>query len=215
MVDEMIATIKNNIIRGDRQALTVAVENALEQEIPVSHIVDDGFVGAMVEVGKLYERKEYFIPEMMVAANAMNTGLEIIQPFLSGKKIPSRGKVLFGTVWGDLHDLGKSLVSMMLTGAGFTVVDLGINVSPEAFASGVKEHHPDIVAISALLATTMLNMDKVIQELIESNLRDDVRVIVGGAPITAEFADQVGADGYAADAVQAVHLAQRLLEQKS
>lgn len=212
-MDEVILAIQNCIIAGDRLALGKAVEEALGKEVPASIIVEDGFVEAMDEVGQLYERKEYFIPEMMVSANAMNTGLEIIRPFLIEQDVPCRGKVLIGTVLGDLHDLGKSLVSMMLTGAGFTIIDAGINVSPEAFARAIDQHKPDVVGMSAMLATTMLNMGKVIDTLVEYKMRNSLGVIVGGAPITAEFADRIGADGYADDAVQAVHLVQRLIEQ--
>lgn len=212
-MDEVILAIQNCIIAGDRLALGKAVEEALGKEVPASIIVEDGFVEAMDEVGQLYERKEYFIPEMMVSANAMNTGLEIIRPFLIEQDVPCRGKVLMGTVLGDLHDLGKSLVSMMLTGAGFTIIDAGINVSPEAFARAIDQHKPDVVGMSAMLATTMLNMGKVIDTLVEYKMRNSLGVIVGGAPITAEFADRIGADGYADDAVQAVHLVQRLIEQ--
>jgi 5-methyltetrahydrofolate--homocysteine methyltransferase len=164
----------------------------------------------MGEVGRLFEEGEYFVPEMLIAARAMKTGMEILKPQLVDADIQPAGTIIAGTVKGDLHDIGKNLVCMMLEGAGFQVVDLGSDVSPEAFIAAVQEHKPDFIAMSALLTTTMPNMKTTIDALKSAGLRDSVKVLIGGAPITDAYAEQIGADGYAPDASRAVKLAKSL-----
>jgi 5-methyltetrahydrofolate--homocysteine methyltransferase len=165
----------------------------------------------MGEVGQLFEEGEYFVPEMLIAARAMQGGLLILKPFLAEGDVHSPGKVVIGTVKGDLHDIGKNLVAMMLEGSAFEIVDLGTDVSPEKFVEAVQTSGADIVAMSALLTTTMPNMTAVIEALKEAGLRDKVKIMVGGAPLTQDYASKIGADGYAADANQAVASARALL----
>jgi len=171
----------------------------------------DAMVSAMGEVGRLFEEGEYFVPEMLIAARAMKTGMEILKPELVEADFQPAGKVIAGTVKGDLHDIGKNLVCMMLEGAGFQVIDLGSDVSPEAFVNAVQEHHPDFLAMSALLTTTMPNMQNTIEALVAAGVRNDVKVLIGGAPITDSYAEKIGADGYAPDASRAVKLALSLV----
>ena len=168
----------------------------------------------MQEVGRLFEEGEYFVPEMLIAARAMSAALRILRPLLAAQGVEAIGKVAIGTVQGDLHDIGKSLVSMMLEGAGFEVVDLGIDVPVERFVEAARSG-AQIVAMSALLTTTMTNMKVVIDALKAENVRDNVRVLIGGAPITQSYADEIGADGYAPDASSAVRVAQQLLNKAS
>jgi len=199
----------NAILEGQRDAAKEKVEKALaDGENPAA--VLEAMVSAMGEVGRLFEEGEYFVPEMLIAARAMKTGMEILKPELVDADIKPAGTVIAGTVKGDLHDIGKNLVCMMLEGAGFQVIDLGSDVSPEAFVNAVKEHHPDFLAMSALLTTTMPNMQNTIEALEAAGVRNDVKVLIGGAPITDSYAEKIGADGYAPDASRAVKLAQSL-----
>ena len=197
------------IMDGNRDAAKAQVEQKLAEGLAPGAILD-AMVSAMGEVGRLFEEGEYFVPEMLIAARAMKTGMEILKPELVDADIQPAGKIIAGTVKGDLHDIGKNLVCMMLEGAGFQVVDLGADVSPEAFVSAVREHQPDFIAMSALLTTTMPNMQTTIEALKAAGLRDQVKVLVGGAPITDDYAEKIGADGYAPDASRAVKLAKAL-----
>ena len=197
------------IMDGNRDAAKAQVEQKLAEGLAPGAILD-AMVSAMGEVGRLFEEGEYFVPEMLIAARAMKTGMEILKPELVDADIQPAGKIIAGTVKGDLHDIGKNLVCMMLEGAGFQVVDLGADVSPEAFVSAVREHQPDFIAMSALLTTTMPNMQTTIEALKAAGLRDQVKVLVGGAPITDDYAEKIGADGYAPDASRAVKLAKSL-----
>ena len=197
------------ILDGNRDAAKAQVEQKLAEGLAPGAILD-AMVSAMGEVGRLFEEGEYFVPEMLIAARAMKTGMEILKPELVDADIQPAGKIIAGTVKGDLHDIGKNLVCMMLEGAGFQVVDLGADVSPEAFVSAVREHQPDFIAMSALLTTTMPNMQTTIEALKAAGLRDQVKVLVGGAPITDDYAEKIGADGYAPDASRAVKLAKSL-----
>ena len=199
----------NAILEGQRDVAKQEVEQALAEGVDPA-VVLDAMVTAMSEVGRLFEEGEYFVPEMLIAARAMKTGMEILKPKLVDADIQPAGKIIAGTVKGDLHDIGKNLVCMMLEGAGFQVVDLGSDVSPDAFVTAVKEHKPDFLAMSALLTTTMPNMQTTIDALKEAGVRDDVKVLIGGAPITDAYAEKIGADGYAADASRAVKLAKSL-----
>jgi len=198
------------ILNGQRDTAKEQVEQALASNEDPGAVLDV-MVSAMGEVGRLFEEGEYFVPEMLIAARAMKTGMEILKPKLVDADVQPLGTVIAGTVKGDLHDIGKNLVCMMLEGAGFQVMDLGSDVSPEAFVAAVKEHHPDFIALSALLTTTMLNMQSTIDALKDAGVRDDVKVLIGGAPITESYAQKIGADGYAPDASRAVKLAKALI----
>ncbi len=206
-----IETIYNAVLDGNAPAAKAGVEAALTEGIPADKILKDGLIGAMAEVGRLFEENEYFVPEMLVAARAMQGGLALLKPYLAEAGTTSAGKVVIGTVKGDLHDIGKNLVAMMLEGAGFEVVDLGTDVSPEKFVKAVIDHQPGVVAMSALLTTTMPSMKGTIAALEEAGVRGKVKVMIGGAPVTDSFAKQIGADGYSPDASSATRLAKSLL----
>jgi 5-methyltetrahydrofolate--homocysteine methyltransferase len=168
----------------------------------------------MEEVGRRFERGEFYVPEMLISARAMKSSLALLRPHLIAANVEAIGKVVIGTVQGDLHDIGKNLVGMMLEGVGFEVVDLGADVSPEKYVDAVKEHQPDLVACSALLTTTMPRMDNIITSLREAGLRDRVKVMIGGAPVTGKYATDIGADGYAPDAASAASRAKELIFKK-
>lgn len=209
-MESVLKELFTAILEGQRDVAKEKVEQALaDGEGPAD--VLDAMVTAMGEVGRLFEEGEYFVPEMLIAARAMKTGMEILKPELVDADIQPVGTIVAGTVKGDLHDIGKNLVRMMLEGAGFQVVDLGADVSPEAFVAAVKEYHPDFIAMSALLTTTMPNMQNTIEALKKAGVRDEVKVLVGGAPITDAYAEKIGADGYAPDASRAVKLAKSLV----
>ncbi|MDI6696087.1 MAG: corrinoid protein [Anaerolineales bacterium] len=199
--------LQSFVIEGDKAGVEKAVQQALADGIPADKILNDGLIEAMNEVGLRFENGDFFVPEMLIAARAMQAGLALLKPYLVQGGIQARGKVVIGTVKGDLHDIGKNLVAMMLEGAGFEVVDLGTDVSPEKYVQAVKDHQANIVGMSALLTTTMSNMKMVINSLEQAGLRSYVKVMVGGAPVTDTFAREIGADGYAPDASRAVALA--------
>lgn len=198
------------ILDGEEALAADCVARALSAGLAPGTILTDGMVAAMAEVGRLFEEGEYYVPEMLIAARAMQAGLAVLKPHLQAAGVEPAGKVVIGTVQGDLHDIGKNLVSMMLEGAGFEIIDLGTDVSPAEFVEAVLTHQPDIVALSALLTTTMINMETTIQALSAAGSREQVRVIVGGAPLTEDFARQIGADGYSPDASRAVSLVKQL-----
>jgi 5-methyltetrahydrofolate--homocysteine methyltransferase len=210
-MSSLISAIYNSILEGQKNDAVKNVKAALDSGINPETILNEGMVAAMGEVGRLFEEGEYFVPEMLVSARAMQEGLSILKPALAQNNVQSAGKIIIGTVQGDLHDIGKNLVSMMLEGAAFEVHDLGTDVSPEKFVQAVQSTGAQIVAMSALLTTTMGNMKNVIQALEAAGLRQQVKVMVGGAPLTDQFARQIGADGYSADASKAVVLARNLL----
>lgn len=199
------------VLKGDKARVLEQVQVALEAGENAEAILNSGLIPAMEKVGQLFEEGELFIPEMLMAAIAMKAALEKIKPLLMEVGIEASGKIVIGTVKGDLHDIGKNLVAMMLEGAGLEVIDLGADVSAEEFVDATKTHHPQILGMSALLTTTMPIMQETIQALRASDLRNSVKVIVGGAPVTEEFAEQIGADGFASDASRAVSLAKSLL----
>ena len=199
------------IVDGQNDAAVAKVTEALASGLPPERILQEGLIAAMGETGALYQAGDIFVPEMLVAARAMSAALGVLKPHLVEEGVASRGKVAIGTVQGDLHDIGKNLVAMFLEGNGFEVVDLGVDVSPERFVAEVI-NGANAVAISALLTTTMVNMSDVLNALVEANVRDQVRVLIGGAPITADYASEIGADGYARDASSAVDLLCQLLE---
>lgn len=198
------------VLKGDMGAISENVQAALVAGVPAPDILQNGLIAAMDEVGHLFEEGEYFVPEMMISARAMKVGLAILKPLLIETDVEPAGKVAIGTVRGDLHDIGKNLVVMMLEGAGFEVVDLGTDVAPEQFVAIIREG-VNLVGLSALLTTTMPNMASTIKTIEEAGLRDRVKVIVGGAPVTAEYAQNIGADGFSPDASQAVTLVKSLI----
>jgi 5-methyltetrahydrofolate--homocysteine methyltransferase len=199
------------VLEGDADEAVVQVEASLKAGIPAGDILNKGCIAAMGEVGRLFEEGEMFVPEMLIAARAMQAALNVLKPQLGEGEITSAGKVVIGTVAGDLHDIGKNLVGMMMEGAGFEIVDLGTDVTAEAFVNAVREHKPDLVGMSALLTTTMPAMTSTVEALTEAGLRDQVKVLVGGAPVTQDFADKIGADGFAPDASSATRKAKALL----
>lgn len=210
-MNEHIERIFNGILTGKRPDVLEGIDAALQANVPVQQIINEGMIAAMAEVGNRFENGQFFVPEMLIAARAMQAGMDALKPHISEGDIKAAGTVVIGTVAGDLHDIGKNLVSVMLEGAGFTIVDLGTDVSHTQFVDAVREHQPDILAMSALLTTTMTNLKAVIDLLNESGSRQHVKVLVGGAPVTQAYAVQIGADGYAPDASRAVAAAKELV----
>ncbi len=208
---EVLAKLKELVIQGKDTEATELVKNLLEQNLAVEQILNEALIPAMDEVGELFQKGEYFIPEMLVSARAMQKCMEVIRPKLQEKGVKAQGKVVLGTVRGDLHDIGKNLVKMMLEGVGFEVIDLGVDAGPEKFVQAVKEHKPQIVGMSALLTTTMMAMKDIIEALKAEGLRQQVKVMVGGAPIRQEFADEIGADFYGKDATSAKDYARKVV----
>jgi len=198
------------VLEGDLETTKEKVQEALSAGQTASEILQNGLIAAMGEVGRLFEEGDCFVPEMLVSARAMQAGLEILKPLLAQAGVEPVGKAIVGTVKGDLHDIGKNLVSMMLEGAGFKVVDLGVDVPAEKFVAALQDG-ADILGLSALLTTTMPSMENTIKAIEAAGLRNRVKIIIGGAPVTAEYAHQIGADGFAPDAGQAVTVAKSLI----
>ena len=201
--------IYDKVIEGATREVEAGVKEALAEGIDADVILKDALIAAMSEVGKRFEEGDFFVHEMLVAARAMLIGLALLKPHLISDKSESAGKVAIGTVKGDLHDIGKNLVSMMLEDAGFEVIDLGVDVAPQAFVTAVK-NGVQVIGMSALLTTTMSNMVDTIEALKDAGLRDKVKAMIGGAPVTQEFANQIGADGFASDASSATRIARQL-----
>jgi 5-methyltetrahydrofolate--homocysteine methyltransferase len=196
--------LKENIIKGKRDAVERLVRKLLSDGLNPETIMNDVMIPAMDVVGDQYSRNEIFLPEMMIAARAMNIGLDILRPMLTAKGASGKGRVVIGSVKGDIHDVGKNIVSMVLQGAGYEVIDLGIDVAPEKFVGAIQQHHPKFVLMSALITLTMSMMEETIKALKQAGVRDRVTIGVGGAPLTQKFADQIGADFYGKDARAAV-----------
>ena len=211
-MSNLIHEIHEGILDGNQKLVIEKVEQAIDSGLTAEEILNKAMIEAMAEAGTLFEEGEFFVPELLVAARAMQGGMELLKPLLTRDNVKAKGIVLAGTVKGDLHDIGKNLVCMMLEGSGFEIIDLGSDVDPQTFISTIQEKQVDIVAMSALLTTTMINMKTTIDALASAGVRGKVKVMVGGAPVSQDFAAKIGADGYAADANQAVHLAQSLLE---
>ncbi len=211
-MENIIEKIYLAVLEGNADDTKASVQAALENGEKAEAILNQGLIIAMKQVGELFEEGEYFVPEMLISARAMQAGMSILRPVLVAQEIQPIGKIVIGTVKGDLHDIGKNLVSMMLEGAGFQIIDLGTDVTAEKFLAALKEHKPDMLAMSALLTTTMVNIEKTIRFLEENDARKDIKVIIGGAPLTQKYADEIGADGYATDASQATVVAKRLME---
>ena len=210
-MDPVIQAMQESVINGRKAEVETLVRQALEADLPPEEILNSGLIAAMKEVGARFEAGDFYVPEMLIAARAMQAGLAILKPQLLQSGVRSSGKVVIGTVKGDLHDIGKNLVMMMLEGAGFELIDLGTDVSPEKFVSAIQENNAGLVGMSALLTTTMSNMKLVISAIKDAGLRDKVKIMVGGAPVTEAYAKEIGADGYAPDASRAVALAQHLM----
>ncbi len=209
MVD--VKEISEALQKGEADKVGELVSSSLAEGLSPKEILDNGLIAGMNVIGIRFKKNEIYVPEVLLAARAMYAGMDILKPILVKTGVKNIGKVIIGTIEGDLHDIGKNLVKMMLEGAGFEVIDLGVNVSAEKFVSAVKEHNPDILGMSALLTTTMLNMAEVIKALQSVNLRDKVKIMIGGAPITKEYAKQIGADECSPDAASAVEDAKKLL----
>lgn len=208
---QIIEKITHKIDTGDAEGVAELIEQAVGQNIPTEEILNQGLVAGMNIVSEKFKNNEIFIPEVLVSAKAMKAGMAIIRPLLAKANIKSRGKVVIGTIQGDLHDIGKNIVAMLLEGAGFEVIDLGADVQIEKFVEQAEKENADIVGMSALLTTTMVNMGPVIEGLVKAGKKEKVRVMIGGAPVTQAFADNIKADGYAPDASTAVDLAVNLM----
>ena len=208
----ILERIAQEIVSGHVGESIEAVKEALKQEVPPPEILDSGLMPAMERVGVLFQEGEIFIPDVFFSAKAMHGSMDILRPLLAPSKLMQMGTVVIGTVLGDIHDIGKRLVGMMLEGAGFSVIDLGVEVSPEAFVQAVEAQQPHIVAMSTLLTTTMPNMGASVEALFRAGMRDRVKVLIGGAPVTRAFAEEIGADGYGSNALTGVEEAKALFE---
>ena len=210
-MDQTLEPIYNAVLNGEKEAATESVQAALDAGVDAGVILQEGLIPAMEEVGRLFEAGDYYVPEMLIAARAMQAGLGLLKPLLVDSDVKPTGKVVIGTVKGDLHDIGKNLVGMMLEGAGFEINDMGTDVAPEQFIEAVNEGEVDILAMSALLTTTMPMMETTIKAVDDAGLRNAVKIIIGGAPVTKDYAEKIGADGFAPDASQAASLAKQLV----
>ena len=224
MSENLINLIRENVIQGratkddegleegmaGQSAVTELVEESLAKNIDIKLILHKGLTSGMDTVGQKFEAGEYFIPDMLASAEAVGAAMEILEPHLAKSGIKSKGKILIATVKGDLHDIGKNIVSILLRGAGYTVKDLGNDIAPQAIVDAVKEERPEFLGLSALLTSTMVHMEDTIRALADSGIRDDVKVVIGGAPVSAEFAQRIGADGYGADGFQAIAVVESL-----
>ncbi len=208
MVD--LKPLHDAILNGDAKTARATTEAALASHVDPLKLVQEYMVPAMGEVGRRFECNEYFVPELLLSARAMKAALELIRPLLTASGAQPVGRVAIGTVKGDLHDIGKNLVAAMLEGGGYEVIDLGVNVSPEQFIAAVKEKNANIIAMSALLTTTMPSMKTTIEAMKQAGVRDRVKVLIGGAPITQRYAEEIGADGYNESAAGAVNLAKKV-----
>ncbi|PWH20274.1 MAG: cobalamin-binding protein [Ardenticatenia bacterium] len=206
-----LESIYDAVLNGDAKKAAAETEAALKAGIKAEDILHKACIPAMTEVGRLFEEGEKFVPEMLISARAMQAAMNILRPELVKADVKTLGKVVIGTVQGDLHDIGKNLVKMMLEGAGFEVIDLGVDVSAQKFVDTAREQNADIIGLSALLTTTMPGMKTTIETLKEAGLHGKIKVMIGGAPITQDYADEIGADGYAPDASSAVRKAKQLL----
>ena len=208
---DILQEIASNLYDGENDAVAKLTQKALDEGLTPAEVLKGGLLAGMDQVGVDFRDGELFVPEVLIAARAMRAGMNILRPLLAEGDVPLAGKVVMGTAEGDLHDIGKNLVGMMLEGGGFEIVDLGTDISPDKFIEAVKTEQPQLIGLSALLTTTMPAMKRTINALVEAGLREKVKVMVGGAPVTRAFADEIGADGYAPDAASAVELARSLV----
>ena len=212
-MSDTLQVIKDAVVNRQRNEIEGLVEAAIEGGIDPKTIIDDGLIAAMDVVGQQFSDSDIFVPEMLVSALTMKLGLEKVKPLLKREATEPKGMVIMGTVKGDIHDIGKNIVLMMLEGAGFEVVDLGVDLTAEKLVERIEAIGPDLLGLSALLTTSMPEMERVIQELGTKSFRNKLKVMVGGAPVSASFAEKIGADGYGADAAEAVKLARRLIDE--
>ncbi len=224
MTEDILALIKENVIQGritkddegleegmvGQPGVSELTEKALTLGIGAKDIINNGLTAGMNIVGQKFEAKEYYIPDMLASAEAVGVAMEILEPYLASSGIEAKGKIIVATVKGDLHDIGKNIVSILLRGAGYTVKDLGNDIDPQVIVNAVKEDSPQFLGLSALLTSTMMHMKDTIQALTESGVRDKVKVIIGGAAVSEEFAQSIGADGYGADGFEAVRVVESL-----
>jgi 5-methyltetrahydrofolate--homocysteine methyltransferase len=213
-MEQIIEDIKTNVIGGKHKEIEAMVQQAIESGVALDDIINFALIAAMDVVGRRFGTGEIFVPEMLVSAITMKKGLEIIKPLLKENESQSKGKIVLCTVKGDLHDIGKNLVAMMLEGAGFEVIDLGVDTTVESLIKKIDAIQPDVLGLSALLTTTMPEMQKVIEALQANGIRDRIRVMVGGAPVSAQFAHDIGADAFGKDAAEAVSVARGFIEQR-
>ena len=206
-----LQAIAENLIKGNASETKRLSQEAVKEGIPPEQILNQGLIAGMNVVGERFKKNEVYVPEVLIAARAMHSAMDVLRPLLTSTGVQEIGSVAIGTVKGDLHDIGKNLVAMMLEGAGFKVIDLGIDVGPEKFIEAVENQKVDIVAMSALLTTTMPGMKTVIESLRSAGVRERVKTMIGGAPVTQQYADEIGADGYAPDAASAADKAKELL----
>jgi 5-methyltetrahydrofolate--homocysteine methyltransferase len=207
----ILEELKENVIAGNEHKVIEYTQQALKENVGVEEILNKGFIPGMEVVGNMFQANEIYVPEMLISARAMKAGMKILEPLLTKAGIEPIGRVVIGTVKGDLHDIGKNLVAMMFEGAGFEVIDAGVDIPVQKFMDLTKENKANILGLSALLTTTMVEMKNVINTFKENGLRDNLKIIVGGAPVNADYAKEIGADGYASDAASAVSLAKNLL----
>jgi len=210
-MDALYEKLAVELMKGNEQEVNRFTKEALDKGAEARQILDKGLLAGMDVVGKKFKAGDMFIPEVLLCARCMHGAMDILQPFLSEGDAAGAGKVVIGTVEGDLHDIGKNLVAMMMQGAGFKVVDIGTNISPQAFVDAVKEHQPQIIGMSALLTTTMPKMEETIHALEEAGVRDQVKIMAGGAPVTQDFVEKIGADAYGANAASASEKAKELV----
>lgn len=210
-MSDIFEQLSTTVIEGNSENAAQLVRKGLDDGLTAKEILDNGLVVGMGEVGVRFKRGDMFVPEVLMSAEAMQAGLVVLRPQLVTDGVRLIGKIVMGTVKGDLHDIGKNLVGMMCEGAGFEVIDLGFNVDPQRFVSAIKEHQPDIVGLSALLTTTMRAMGYTIKAIEEAGLRQNVKIMVGGAPVDADFAERIGADGYGSNAVAGQELAKQFM----
>jgi len=206
----VLEQIKETLMKGKANDVKTLVQQALNENIGAAEILNNGLLSGMGIIGERFKKNEVYVPEVLIAARAMKAGMEILKPALAAAKVEPRGVVVIGTVKGDLHDIGKNLVGMMLEGGGFKVVDGGVNVEAGKFIELARAHNASLIGVSALLTTTMTNMKEVVDVLKHSDLAGKVKLIIGGAPVTQAFCDEIGADGYAPDAASAADLAKKL-----
>ena len=203
--------VAENIINGKADEVKNLVQAAVDEGVNVGEVLNEGLIKGMGVVGENFKNNVFYVPEVLIAARAMKAGMDILRPLLADEGVEPLGKVAIGTVKGDLHDIGKNLVAMMLEGAGFEVIDLGIDVAPETFISAVTDQGAQVLAMSALLTTTMPSMKTTIDALKEAGVTDNVKIMIGGAPVTQRYADEIGADGYARDAASGADVAKELI----
>jgi len=210
MVD--LNELKENVINGKADKVKELTQKALDEGQDIEKVLNEALIGGMDTVGEKFKRNEFYVPEMLISARAMKAGMAVLRPILADKGVKGLGKVVIGTAQGDLHDIGKNLVGMMLEGAGFEIINLGTDVPSEKFVEAVKENNAQLIGVSALLTTTMLSMKDVVKAVEKEGLKDKVKIMIGGAPVTQNYADEIGADGYAPDAASAVDRAKEILK---